>query len=87
MARVRYLGGEPATVPELGNRQIQPDEIVTVPDDRYAGYVMQVSLWEGIEPPAGWEDPAPAEQHEEPVETPPETPTVRRTSARAQREG
>lgn len=84
MARVRYIGGEPATVPELGARQVQPDEIVEVPDERYAGYVMQVSLWEGIEPPAGWEDPAPAEQ--EPVEEPPEKPAARR-SARAQREG
>ncbi|MHC3392093.1 hypothetical protein ACLQ2E_21900 [Streptomyces lavendulocolor] len=84
MARVRYLGGEPATVPELGGRIVQPDEIVEVPDERYAAYVMQTTLWEGIEPPAGWEPP-PVEQ--EPVEEPPEKPTARRASSRAQKEG
>ncbi|MEU0667189.1 hypothetical protein ABZ508_02570 [Streptomyces lavendulocolor] len=85
MARVRYLGGEPATVPELGGRIVQPDEIVEVPDERYTAYVMQSTLWEGIEPPAGWEPPP--SQQEEPVEDPPEKPAARKSSARAQREG
>ncbi|MCL6733290.1 hypothetical protein [Streptomyces neyagawaensis] len=53
MAKVRFIGPEPVTVPELGpERVVQPDEIVTVPDDRYDGYVCQPAAWEEIEPPA-----------------------------------
>ncbi|WP_098010489.1 hypothetical protein [Streptomyces sp. sk226] len=51
MARVRYIGAEPVTVPELGSRTVQPDEIVEVPDQRFEGYVCQPSVWEGIEEP------------------------------------
>ncbi|MEU5133437.1 hypothetical protein [Streptomyces californicus] len=54
MARVRYLGPEPATVPELGGREVQPDEIVEVPDQRFEGYVCQTSTWESIEEPRDW---------------------------------
>lgn len=50
MARVRYLGPEPVTVPELG-REVQPDEAVEVPDERYEGYVCQTSNWEPVEEP------------------------------------
>ncbi|MFF2226287.1 hypothetical protein ACFVV7_23565 [Streptomyces globisporus] len=50
MARVRYIGAEPVTVPELG-RTVQPDEIVEVPDARFEGYVCQPTAWEGIEEP------------------------------------
>ena len=51
MARVRYLGHEPVTVPELG-REIQPDELVEVPDERFGGYVGQLGNWESVEEPA-----------------------------------
>ncbi|MET4925465.1 hypothetical protein P3L51_24450 [Streptomyces sp. PSRA5] len=50
MARVRYIGPEPVTVPELG-RAVQPDEMVEVPDDRYEGYVCQPETWESVEEP------------------------------------
>ncbi|ARF75682.1 hypothetical protein B7C62_28070 [Kitasatospora albolonga] len=51
MARVRYVGRDPVTVPELGGRSIQPDEMVEVPDDRYDGYVCQPGTWEAVEDP------------------------------------
>ncbi|MEU1122130.1 hypothetical protein ABZ371_00720 [Streptomyces sp. NPDC005899] len=51
MARVRYIGAEPVTVPELGNRTIEPDELVEVPDERYDGYVCQPTAWEAVEEP------------------------------------
>jgi hypothetical protein len=51
MARVRYLGPEPVTVPELGDRQVHPDEVVEVPDERFDGYVCQPANWEPIEEP------------------------------------
>jgi hypothetical protein len=57
MARVRYLGPETVTVPELG-RSIEPDEVVEVPDDRYEGYVCQASTWEAVEEPKQ-EEPEP----------------------------
>lgn len=50
MARVRYLGPEQATVPEL-NRTVEPDEVVEVPDERFEGYVCQTTLWETVEEP------------------------------------
>lgn len=50
MARVRYLGPEPVTVPELG-RTVEPDEVVEVPDERFEGYVCQPTNWEPIEEP------------------------------------
>ncbi|GGY81130.1 hypothetical protein CP967_08650 [Streptomyces nitrosporeus] len=51
MARVRYVGPEPVTVPELGDRRIEPDELVEVPDARYEGYVCQPGTWEAVEDP------------------------------------
>lgn len=51
MARVRYLGPEPVTVPELGGREVQPDEVVEVPDARFEGYVCQTTNWEAVEEP------------------------------------
>ncbi|NUL09068.1 hypothetical protein [Streptomyces lunaelactis] len=50
MARVRFIGPEPVTVPELG-RTVQPDELVEVPDGRFEGYVCQSSNWESVEEP------------------------------------
>lgn len=55
MARVRFIGPEPVTVPELG-RVVQPDEMVEVPDERFDGYVCQTTNWEPVEEPKG---PAP----------------------------
>ncbi|WP_406398811.1 hypothetical protein [Streptomyces uncialis] len=52
MARVRYIGRDPVTVPELGPREIGPDEIVQVPDERFDGYVCQPHTWEPVEEPA-----------------------------------
>jgi hypothetical protein len=51
MARVRFIGPEPVTVPELDGRTVQPDEVVEVPDDRYDGYVCQPTTWEAVEEP------------------------------------
>ncbi|MFC8365593.1 hypothetical protein ACFUIY_37695 [Streptomyces griseorubiginosus] len=60
MARVRYLGSEPVTVPELGlERVVHPDEVVEVPDERFDGYVCQTANWEAIEEPKAAEEPAP----------------------------
>jgi hypothetical protein len=53
MARVRYIGAEPVTVPELGDREVQPDEMVEVPDARFDGYVCQTAAWEAVEEPKG----------------------------------
>lgn len=72
MARVRYVGPEPVTVPELG-RVVEPDEIVEVPDARFEGYVCQPGTWESIEEPK--------------EETPPAAP-VKKTAAKSlQKEG
>lgn len=66
MARVRYVGPEPVTVPELSSRTIQPDEVVEVPDARFDGYVCQPAAWEGVEepksekPPTALKKPTPA---------------------------
>ncbi|MEV5444045.1 hypothetical protein AB0N23_16130 [Streptomyces sp. NPDC052644] len=51
MARVRFIGPEPVTVPELGGRSIEPDQVVEVPDDRYEGYVCQPQTWQAVEEP------------------------------------
>ncbi|WP_338699197.1 hypothetical protein V2W30_22670 [Streptomyces sp. Q6] len=51
MARVRLVGPEPVTVPELGGRTVEPDEIVEVPDERFEAYVCQTATWESIEEP------------------------------------
>lgn len=50
MARVRFIGPEPVTVPELGSREVQPDEVVEIPDERFDGYVCQ-AVWESVEEP------------------------------------
>ncbi|MBA2951588.1 hypothetical protein [Streptomyces himalayensis] len=51
MARVRFIGAEPVTVPELGDRLVEPDQVVEVPDERFEGYVCQPSNWEPVEEP------------------------------------
>jgi hypothetical protein len=91
MARVRYLGPEPVTVPELG-RAVEPDEVVEVPDDRFEGYVCQPATWEAVEEPADYAAPAPQPQQLEtaPVVQPdvPAAAPVKKTAAsRPQREG
>ncbi|MFE0875352.1 hypothetical protein ACFW4X_10790 [Streptomyces smyrnaeus] len=60
MARVRYIGARPVTVPELGGRAIEPDQVVEVPDERFDGYVCQPTVWEPIEEPREPEPAAPA---------------------------
>ncbi|WP_420034703.1 hypothetical protein ACN2WE_21485 [Streptomyces sp. cg28] len=52
MARVRLIGSEPVSVPELGGRTVEPDEIVEVPDGRFDAYVCQTQTWDSIEEPA-----------------------------------
>ncbi|MEU2075420.1 hypothetical protein [Streptomyces sp. NPDC013489] len=51
MARVRFIGPQPVHVPELGGREIHPDEVVEVPDARFEGYVCQTTSWEPVEEP------------------------------------
>jgi hypothetical protein len=51
MARVRLIGPEPVSVPELGDRTVQPDEVVEVPDERHDAYVCQPFTWESVEEP------------------------------------
>lgn len=55
MARVRFIGPEPVTVPELGSREVQPDEVVEIPDERFEGYVCQAGTWESVEEPGARE--------------------------------
>ncbi|MFE6482397.1 hypothetical protein ACFVGN_05580 [Streptomyces sp. NPDC057757] len=96
MARVRYVGPEPVTVPELG-RDVQLDEIVEVPDERYWGYACQTTNWEPIEEPPGFVEPGsetpPASEDQpqaEPADQPPapKTPAKKTTAAKApQKEG
>lgn len=85
MARVRYLGPEPVTVPELG-RAVEPDEVVEVPDERYAGYVCQPVSWETVEEPADYvaPDAEPQPQQVQPQQTAPAAP-VKKTAARPQK--
>lgn len=84
MARVRYLGPEPVTVPELGpERTVHPDELVEVPDERFDGYVCQ-TVWEPVEEPPGWQPPAPVKPEEA---TAMEKPQRKTTAARPQKEG
>lgn len=51
MAKVRFIGPEPHSVPELGDRLVDVDEVVTVPDDRFEAYLLQPHLWESVEEP------------------------------------
>ncbi|MFE7360661.1 hypothetical protein [[Kitasatospora] papulosa] len=69
MARVRYIGAEPVTVPELGDRRIEPDEMVEVPDARFDGYVCQPGTWESVEEPRDWVWPT--EESDEPDQAEP----------------
>lgn len=62
MARVRYLGPEPVTVPELGDREVLPDEVVEVPDERFEGYVCQTTNWEAVEEPKTEPAPVPVKK-------------------------
>lgn len=59
MARVRYIGAEPVTVPELGDRSVEPDQVVEVPDARFEGYVCQPGTWESVQEP---QDEPPAQK-------------------------
>jgi topoisomerase IA-like protein len=56
MAKVRFLGAEPHLVPELGDRLVEPDEVVTVPDERFEAFLLHPHLWESVEEP---KEPAP----------------------------
>lgn len=76
MARVRYLGPEPVTVPELGGRTVHPDETVTVPDERFGAYVCQTANWESVEEPEDWTPPETEPEHE------PEPAAPARTAAK-----
>lgn len=51
MAKVRFIGPEPVIVPELSDRFIEPDQVVTVPDERFEAYVCQPANWESVEEP------------------------------------
>ncbi|MDH6435610.1 hypothetical protein M2158_004087 [Streptomyces sp. SAI-144] len=57
MARVRFIGPEAVRVPELGDRNVEPDEVVEVPDERFEGYVCQTTNWEAVEEPKAPEAP------------------------------
>lgn len=51
MAKVRFIGPEEVMVPELGDRVVQPDQVVEVPDERFEAYVCQTENWESVEEP------------------------------------
>ena len=72
MARVRFLGSEPVTVPELDSREIQPDQVVTVPDERFGGYVCQTASWESVEEPHDWVWPKAEDEGEAPADAAPD---------------
>jgi hypothetical protein len=58
MAKVRFLGAEPHLVPELGDRLVEPDQVVTVPDERFEAYLLHPHLWESVEEPRETTPPA-----------------------------
>jgi hypothetical protein len=58
VAKVRFIGAEPHLVPELGDRLVEPDQIVTVPDARFDAYLLTPSLWEPVEEPKEPKAPA-----------------------------
>ncbi|MGV2914495.1 hypothetical protein [Streptomyces alfalfae] len=82
MARVRFIGPEPVTVPELGGRAVEPDEVVEVPDDRYEGYVCQPQTWEPVEEPRTVEELPPVEESQ----AAPAPLSVRKSAPRARKE-
>jgi hypothetical protein len=73
VAKVRYIGDEPVTVPELfgHDRFVQPDEVVTVPDERFAAYVCQPRTWQAVEEPADWNTTTPQDSDQPGVTTAP----------------
>ena len=85
MARVRYVGPGPVTVPELNHREVQPDEVAEVPDDRYWGYACQTTNWESVEEPPGFvipgSEPEIPPAQDVPAPTAAETPPAQDTSA------
>lgn len=65
MAKIRLIADQPRTVPWLGGREVQPDEVVTVPDDGdfgYEHYVCQPETWQLIEEPKTAKAPAPKQR-------------------------
>lgn len=87
MARVRFLGAEPVTVPELGDRAIQPDEMVEVPDERFGGYVSQTTNWESVEEPRDWVWPKSEDQAEAASEPEPKASPAKKPAAKAAPKG
>ncbi|MFF9285394.1 hypothetical protein [Streptomyces griseosporeus] len=88
MARVRFIGPEPVTVPELGGRTVHPDEVVEVPDERYDGYVCQQANWEPVEEPAQYAAPAARPQQLDTVqEAPAEVPATKSAARASRKEG
>ena len=51
MAEVRFIGTAAHVVPWLG-RTVQPDDVVTVPDEQFDAYVCQPALWQSVTEPA-----------------------------------
>lgn len=39
MAKVQYVGSEPVKVPALGDKQLQPGDVVEIPDEVFEAYV------------------------------------------------
>jgi len=84
MARVRYIGPEErVTVPELGGRVVEQDEVVEVPDARFGAYVCQTSNWEGVEEPPDWTPPEPPAEADGESETESVTEQAPETNAPA----
>ena len=52
VAKVRLIDAEPRMVPWLGERVVQPDEVVEVPEAQFESYVCQPGVWESVEEPA-----------------------------------
>lgn len=46
MAHVRMIGTETVSVPLLGNRTVEPNEVVEVDDDLIADYTWPETTWE-----------------------------------------
>lgn len=52
MAKFRLVADEPRIAPWLGPETVvQPDEVVTVPDDHFDAYACQTAVWEPVEEP------------------------------------
>lgn len=85
MAKVRFLGSEPHYVPEAGDRLVEPDEVVTVPDDRFDAYLLNPDQWEAVEEPKPAAEPAsdepPAQDQPASEEPPAQVAPARKTAA------